>query len=170
MRWGLLSLLLIFTIPANQSIVEELRAPEKVASYVRTSEQMDTEEIVPEEADPVQVDDPGDQDLDDQDVVDPEPEAESVVYYGTCRITFYCNCAECCGQWAGGGTASGTTPTPGRTVANGSLPFGTKVLIDGQEYIVEDRGVGSDQFDIFVGSHQEALDRGLYYADVYLEG
>lgn len=95
----------------------------------------------------------------------PEPEPH---LYGNCRITFYCNCSQCCGQWAGGGTASGTTPTAGRTVANGSLPFGTKLLIDGHEYVVEDRGVGDFQVDIFVSSHQEALDRGLYYTDVYL--
>lgn len=90
-------------------------------------------------------------------------------YYGHCRITFYCPCSQCCGSW-GNATASGVTPTPGRTVANGSLPFGTRVIIDGVEYVVEDRGVGADQFDIFVSDHQTALDRGLYYTDVYLAG
>ena len=101
-----------------------------------------------------------------------EPQEEqSEIYFGNCRITFYCGGPCCCGQWAGGGTASGTTATANRTVANGSLPFGTKVLIDGQTYTVEDRGVGGDQFDIYVDSHQEALNRGLYYTDVYiLEG
>lgn len=96
--------------------------------------------------------------------------APRTTYYGACRITFYCGCSQCCGQWAGGPTASGAMPTPGRTVANGVLPFGTRVLIEGQEYVVEDRGVSGDQFDIFVSDHQEALNRGLYYADVYLLG
>ncbi len=98
---------------------------------------------------------------------EPAPREPEPSYYGRCRITFYCSCTSCCGSW-GNATASGVMPTPGRTVANGSLPFGTRVVIDGVEYVVEDRGVGSDQFDIFVGSHQEALDRGLYYADVYI--
>lgn len=98
------------------------------------------------------------------------PLVRPMSYYGNCRITFFCACSICCGQWASGYTASGTQATAGRTVANGSLPFGTHVLIDGVEYIVEDRGVGGDQFDIFVNSHQEALDRGLYYTDVYLVG
>ena len=97
-----------------------------------------------------------------------EEETTSAHYYGNCRITFYCPGPCCCGQWAGGGTASGTVATANRTVANGSLPFGTRVLIGGVEYIVEDRGVGGDQFDIFVNSHQEALDRGLYYTDVFI--
>lgn len=94
--------------------------------------------------------------------------APRTTYYGACRITFYCGCSQCCGQWAGGPTASGAMPTPGRTVANGVLPFGTRVLIEGQEYVVEDRGVSGDQFDIYVADHQEALNRGLYYADVYI--
>lgn len=94
--------------------------------------------------------------------------APQTTYYGACRITFYCGCSQCCGQWAGGPTASGAMPTPGRTVANGILPYGTRVLIEGHEYVVEDRGVGDNQFDIFVSDHQEALERGLYYADVYL--
>lgn len=88
-------------------------------------------------------------------------------YFGNCRITFYCGCAQCCGKW-GNATASGATPTAGWTVANGSLPFGTRVIIDGHEYCVEDRGVGADQFDIYVNDHAEALARGLYYADVYI--
>ena len=98
----------------------------------------------------------------------PEPPEPAMDYYGNCRITFYCGGSCCCGEWAGSPTASGATPTAGWTVANGSLPFGTQVVIDGHTYCVEDRGVGSDQFDIFVNDHSEALARGLYYTDVYL--
>ena len=94
----------------------------------------------------------------------PEPATTSL---GSCRITFYCPCSTCCGTW-GNATASGATPTPGWTVANGALPFGTKVIIDGHTYCVEDRGVGADQFDIFVSSHSEALARGLYYTEVQI--
>ena len=98
----------------------------------------------------------------------PEPPEPAMDYYGNCRITFYCAGSCCCGQWAGSQTASGATPTAGWTVANGSLPFGTKVIIDGHTYCVEDRGVSANQFDIFVDSHDEALARGLYYSDVYI--
>lgn len=96
--------------------------------------------------------------------------ASKWVLYGTCRITGYCNCSACCGIWAGGGTASGTTPTAWRTVANGSLPFGTHVLIDGVEYIVEDRGVPGDAFDIYFNTHAEASACGLHYTEVYVLG
>lgn len=93
--------------------------------------------------------------------------ASETTYYGACRITFYCPCTRCCGK-DDGITASGVQATPNHTVANGSLPFGTRVIIEGQEYVVEDRGVSGDQFDIYVSDHQEALNRGLYYADVYI--
>ena len=96
-----------------------------------------------------------------------EQEVPSMHLWGTATITHYCNCSACCGQWAGGGTASGTTPTAGRTVA-ADLPFGTRLLINGQEYIVEDRGVSGCWVDIYCDSHSEALARGMYQAEVYI--
>jgi 3D (Asp-Asp-Asp) domain-containing protein len=96
-----------------------------------------------------------------------EPEVPMVHLWGVATITHYCNCSICCGQWAGGGTASGTTPTAGRTVA-ADLPFGTRLLINGQEYIVEDRGVSGCWVDIYCDSHAEALARGMYQTEVYI--
>lgn len=90
-------------------------------------------------------------------------------FYGTCKITHYCGCNICCGSW-GNATASGAMPQTNHTVANGNLPFGTRVLINGQEYVVEDRGVDGSTFDIYCASHSEALNRGLYYAEVYIVG
>lgn len=91
-------------------------------------------------------------------------------YLGKFRVTGYCACSKCCGQWAGGGTASGTTPTPGRTVAMGGVPFGTKLMINGQVYTVEDRGTAYGHVDMFFGSHEDALAFGLQYMDVYQVG
>ena len=96
-----------------------------------------------------------------------EPEEPAMHLYGNCRITFYCHCAACNGR-AGANCASGVQPKVNHTVATGSLPFGTRLMIDGQEYVVEDRGVGDFEIDIFVASHEEALQRGLYYTDVYI--
>lgn len=72
--------------------------------------------------------------------------------------------------WAGSPTASGAYPVSGRTVAMADLPFGTKVEINGQIYTVEDRGVPSGCVDIYVGSHSEALNSGMYYAEVRVVG
>ena len=87
--------------------------------------------------------------------------------WGVATVTHYCNCSICCGKWAGGGTASGTTPTAGRTVA-ADLPFGTRLLVNGHEYIVEDRGVSGLWVDIYCDSHGEAMSRGMYQTEVYI--
>ena len=89
---------------------------------------------------------------------------------GTYRITHYCGCASCNGSWTGSPTASGAYPVSGRTVAMADLPFGTKVEINGQIYTVEDRGVPSGCVDIYVDSHSEALNSGMYYAEVRVVG
>lgn len=89
-------------------------------------------------------------------------------YLGTYKITHYCPCSQCCG-WSTGITASGTYATAGRTVACNSLPFGTQIMINGNIYTVEDTGgMSNSTIDIFVESHQEALNLGTYYTDVYL--
>lgn len=88
-------------------------------------------------------------------------------YLGKFKLTAYCACEICCGQWSGGKTASGTTPTPGRTVAMAGVPFGTKLLINGTVYTVEDRGTQYGHVDIFQSSHSAALSFGVQYAEVY---
>lgn len=88
---------------------------------------------------------------------------------GVYSLTAYCNCSKCCGKWAGGATASGTTPTQGRTVACNSLPFGTKISINGNIYTVEDTGNMADNvIDIYFNSHSEALQFGRRSAEVFL--
>lgn len=87
-------------------------------------------------------------------------------YLGNFKLTAYCNCAKCCGT-AGKLTASGTVPTAGRTVAMAGVPFGTKLLINGNVYTVEDLGTPYGHVDIFFNSHSDALSFGLQSADVY---
>ena len=90
-------------------------------------------------------------------------------YLGNFTLTAYCNCAQCCGT-AGNLTASGTVPTAGRTVAMAGVPFGTKLLINGNVYTVEDLGTPYGHVDIYCGSHEEALSFGLQSAEVYQVG
>ena len=73
-------------------------------------------------------------------------------------------------ETAGNLTASGTVPTAGRTVAMAGVPFGTKLLINGTVYTVEDLGTPYGHVDIYCGSHSEALSFGLQSADVYQVG
>lgn len=85
---------------------------------------------------------------------------------GTYKLTAYCSCSKCCGK-SDGITASGTKATAGRTVAAKGFSFGTKLMISGDTYIVEDRGVGSGVIDIYFDSHEEALNFGVKYAKVF---
>lgn len=82
---------------------------------------------------------------------------------GYFTLTYYCPCTKCCGSYANGITAWGTTATAGKTIATSSqFAFGTKLIINGHEYTVEDRGgaIKGNKIDIYVDSHSEALKLG----------
>lgn len=84
------------------------------------------------------------------------------------KVTAYCSCARCCGKTTGR-TASGTKATAGHTVAaSGQFSFGTKLMINGQEYTVEDRGgaIQGNRIDIYMNSHVEAVAWGVKYLPV----
>ena len=87
-------------------------------------------------------------------------------YLGEFKLTAYCPCVKCCGK-SDGITASGTKVKQGRTVAMYGIPFGTKLLINGHVYTVEDRGTPYGHVDIYFNSHSDALEFGVKYADVY---
>lgn len=86
-----------------------------------------------------------------------------LVSLGEYRISAYCPCEKCCLK-SDGITASGTQATAGRTAAMNGVQFGTKIVIDGHEYTVEDRGggLGSKIIDIYFDTHEEALNSGLW--------
>lgn len=84
------------------------------------------------------------------------------------RTVAYCACEKCCG-WNTGITYSGTLATQGRTVACNldKFPIGTKLMIDGHEYIVEDTGsLSENMIDIYFESHEEALQYGSQWKAV----
>lgn len=87
------------------------------------------------------------------------------------KVTAYCPCAKCCGH-ANGYTASGRKATANHTVAAPSnLAYGTNLVINGRNYVVEDRGgsVKGNTLDIFVNSHSEALAWGVKYLPVEIK-
>ena len=86
----------------------------------------------------------------------------------TYKVTAYCSCAKCCGK-TNGITASGTKATANHTVAApSSFAMGTKLLINGNVYTVEDRGgaITGNKIDIYMNSHAEALAWGVKYLTV----
>ena len=96
-------------------------------------------------------------------VVEEKKPDRVLVSLGEYRISAYCPCEKCCLK-SDGITASGTQATAGRTAAMNGVPFGTKIVIDGHEYTIEDRGggLGSKIIDIYFDTHEEALNSGLW--------
>jgi len=94
---------------------------------------------------------------------------------GTVVTSGYCNCFICCGIWSGGPTASGTMPQTNHTIAvdasNPFLPMGTKVVMNGVEYTVEDTGAFyryGVQFDVYYDNHAKASAHGHQRWECYL--
>jgi 3D (Asp-Asp-Asp) domain-containing protein len=90
------------------------------------------------------------------------------------RVTAYCPCPKCCGEYSDGVTACGHEIQPGDTfvAADRRYPFGTEMLIPGysnsQPVRVLDRGgaIKGNRLDVFFATHQEALEWGVKYLEV----
>jgi 3D (Asp-Asp-Asp) domain-containing protein len=102
---------------------------------------------------------------------------------GIFKITAYCPCEKCCGKWGKNrptdengqlivNTASGELAVQGVTIAADTdvLPYGTSVMIDGHEYIVQDKGVKvkGNQIDIYFKNHQDAVQFGVQYKEIFI--
>lgn len=103
-----------------------------------------------------------------------ELEPKSVDYKMVSVVTTaYCPCSKCCGK-SDGITATGVKAKEGRTIAADPkvFPYGTKILIDGNVYTVEDCGsaIKNNKVDIFFESHEKALDFGVQYLTAYVKG
>ena len=56
------------------------------------------------------------------------------------------------------------------TVDSSVIPLGSEIVIDGHTYVAEDTGsaIKGNRIDIYFDTHQEALNFGVQYADVYI--
>lgn len=106
-----------------------------------------------------------------------------LISLGEFRLTAYCGCSKCCGIYGENRpvdeygktiveTAGGYRAVEGVTVAADIrlLPYGTKVIIDGHEYIVQDKGgvINGNRIDIYFENHQDALNFGVQYKEVFM--
>jgi len=100
---------------------------------------------------------------------------------GEFKITAYCPCKECCKEWADKRPvdefgnilvigAAGTLLEEGKSIAvdPNVIPYGSKVIISGHEYIAADRGVDGNEIDIYMLDHERAKEYGVKYAEVYV--
>ena len=96
-------------------------------------------------------------------------------YIGEFKTTGYCgeNYPHICNNGDSTYTATMTRPKQGRTIAvdPNVIPYGSKVRINGVEYIAEDCGgaIKGNRIDIFFTSHDSALSYGVQTCEVWIE-
>lgn len=106
-----------------------------------------------------------------------EPELISLCEF---KVTAYCSCEKCCGRWSQNRPngivygASGEVLIPHVSIATDTsvIPYGTTVIINGNEYVSHDCGgaIKDNRIDIYMSSHEEALEWGVQYLEVFMEG
>lgn len=116
-------------------------------------------------------------------ITEPTEEKEVWTSLGTFKLTAYCSCSKCCGQYAlnrpkdeNGNqivyTASGAIAEAGVTIAVDPrvIPYGTKVKINGHTYIAQDTGgaIKGSRIDVYFDNHQEAWNFGSRNAEVFV--
>lgn len=150
-------ILVIATIPAGgNGVTEEISTTEKatevIAEIATTTKQEETTET----------------------------ELKSLGVY---RLTAYCPCEKCCGKWAN----NRPTDKEGNTIVYGAagkklvtgcsvavdpsvIPYGTRLTIDGKEYIAQDSGgaVKDKIIDLYFNNHEEAEKFGVQYMEVFV--
>lgn len=109
------------------------------------------------------------------------PELESM---GEFKLTAYCSCEKCCDRWAKNRPvdengneivigASGEVLEAGKSIAVDPkvIPYGTTVLINGNEYIAQDCGgaIKKKRIDVYFDNHKDALEFGVQYAEIFIK-
>lgn len=117
---------------------------------------------------------------------DKEVDANQVikpVSLGNFKLTAYCSCSLCCGKWA----LSRPIDNNGNEIVYGSIgerlkeeysiavdpsviAYRTEVIINGKVYKAQDCGgaIKGNRIDIYFEDHQEALNFGIQYSEVFL--
>lgn len=106
-----------------------------------------------------------------------------LVELGRFKLTAYCSCVKCCGKYA----LNRPVDEYGNEIVYGSIgarlyagvsiavdpsviPYWSNVIINGHAYTAHDTGGGitGNRIDIYFDDHQDALNFGVQYADVFL--
>lgn len=94
-----------------------------------------------------------------------EPQTKTMLVVATA----YCSCTKCCGK-SDGITASGKKAKANHTIAvdKNVISLGTKVLINGRQYVAEDTGgaIKGNRIDIYFDNHEQALKWGRQQIEI----
>ena len=91
---------------------------------------------------------------------------------GRFRVTYYCNC-DSCSEGYGRLTSTGHTCYSDYTIAvdPSIIPYGTKVYMNGGEYLADDCGgaINGNEIDVYVDHHELTEKNGVDYYDVCIK-
>lgn len=100
------------------------------------------------------------------------------VNLGEFKLTAYCSCAKCCGKWANNRPngivygAIGEELKEGYSIAVDPkvIPYNSEVIINGKTYEAQDCGgaIKGNRIDVYFEEHNDALEFGVQYAEVFI--
>lgn len=107
----------------------------------------------------------------------------NLVSLGEFKLTAYCSCSKCCGEYA----LNRPVDENGEEIVYGALgerlvagisiavdpnviPYWSEVVINGHTYIAHDTGgaIKENRIDVYFDNHQDALSFGVRYAEVFI--
>ncbi len=106
-----------------------------------------------------------------------DTQAIEPVSLGNFLLTAYCKCSLCCGNWAYNRPngivygAIGEKLKEGYSIAVDPdvIPYRTEVIINGKTYKAQDCGgaIKGNRIDVYFENHDDALEFGVQYAEVF---
>ena len=103
----------------------------------------------------------------------------NLISLGMFKLTAYCPCTLCCGKWADnrrndivyGAIGEELKENHSIAVDPNIIPYKTEVVINGHTYKAQDCGGGikGNEIDIYFENHNEALEFGVQYAEVFMK-
>lgn len=100
------------------------------------------------------------------------------VNLGEFKLTAYCSCFICCGVWANNRPngivygAIGEELKEGYSIAVDPtvIPYNSEVIINGKTYEAQDCGgaIKGNRIDVYFENHNDALEFGVQYAEVFV--
>ena len=108
-----------------------------------------------------------------------DTQAVKPVSLGKFKLTSYCSCHLCCGEWAYnrpdgivyGAIGEELKENYSIAVDPNVIPYGTEVIINGKVYKAQDCGgaIKGNRIDVYMNDHDDALEFGVKYAEVFVK-
>ena len=108
-----------------------------------------------------------------------DAQAAKPVSLGKFKLTAYCPCEICCGEWASNRPSGVVYGAIGEELKEDYsiavdpkvIPYRTEVVINDKTYKAQDCGGGikGNEIDIYFEDHNDALNFGVQYAEVFIK-